>query len=163
MHPSPNILLRGAALLAINLLFLTVWGFAGLGKILSGPPDWFPEKFGGTVLARFPGLTATFWILAIGELFGFLLAAAALLRGDFLVRRPPVMLGMTLVWSLFLFVQLGFGQWLTSEFAGAHQQFMYFCGSLVALGMVAPEVFTRAPLGRELSDPESDAGAASQR
>jgi len=38
-----------------------------------------------------------------------------------------------LVWSLFVFVELGFGQWLTIEFNGAFQQFMYFSGTLLAL------------------------------
>jgi hypothetical protein len=30
-------------------------------------------------------------------------------------------------------VQLGFGQWLTKEFNGAFQQFMYFGGTLMSL------------------------------
>jgi len=43
-------------------------------------------------------------------------------------------LNAMLVLSLFVFVMLGFGQWLTSEFNGAQQQFVYFCGTLIALG-----------------------------
>jgi len=42
------------------------------------------------------------------------------------------------VWSLFVFVQLGFGQWLTADYNGTQQLFMYFCGTLIALGFVAP-------------------------
>jgi hypothetical protein len=84
---------RCGALLAINLLFLMVWGFTGLDKLLNGPPDWFGDKFGRTILARFPGLAASFWLLAVAELLAFLLAALALLRGEFLGRRPP--LGLT--------------------------------------------------------------------
>jgi uncharacterized protein GlcG (DUF336 family) len=42
-----------------------------------------------------------------------------------------------LVWSLFVFVQLGFGQWLTGEFNGTAQLFAYFGGTLVALHYVA--------------------------
>lgn len=138
MNPKLAGLCRAGTLLAINLLFLMVWGFTGLGKVLSGPPAWFPEKFGATLLAKFPGLGATFWILAIGEVLAFGLAAAALGRGEFLGRRSPVLLAAMLVWSLFLFVQLGFGQWLTSEFNGTQQLFMYFCGTLIALGFVQP-------------------------
>jgi hypothetical protein len=41
-----------------------------------------------------------------------------------------------LVWSLFVFIQLGFGQWLTSEFNGAFQLFVYFGVTLVALQLV---------------------------
>src|SRR5687768_17172399 len=97
---------RCGALLAINLLFLMVWGFTGLDKLLSGPPDWFGDKFGQSILARFPGLAASFWLLAAAELLAFLLAALALLRGEFLGRRPLLGLTTMLVWSLFVFIQL---------------------------------------------------------
>ena len=79
-----HLVFRAAALLAINLLFLMVWGFTGVRKLIDGPPSWFPQKFGGTILAKFPGLAGTFWILALGETLAFALAAAALLRGEFL-------------------------------------------------------------------------------
>lgn len=138
--PALTTALRAAALLAINLLFLMIWGFTGIGKIIDGPPAWFPDKFGATILARFPGLTATFWLLAIGEVLAFVLAAGSMVRGEFLGKRPPLLLAAMLVWSLFLFVQLGLGQWLTSEFNATQQLFMYFCGTLIALGFVAPGV-----------------------
>ena len=143
MNPTVTTWLRIAALLAINLLFLMVWGFTGIGKLIDGPPAWFPEKFGATILAKFPGLTATFWLLAIGEVLAFGLAAAALVRGEFLGKRPPALLAAMLVWSLFLFVQLGLGQWLTAEFNGTQQLFMCFCGTLIALGFVAPDIASR--------------------
>lgn len=125
--------IRPAALLAINLLFLMVWGFTGLGKFQTGYPDWFAGKFGSTFLATFPGLKASFWLLAFAELVAFVFAAVALLRLEFRERRPATFLSAMLVWSLFVFVQLGLGQWLTSEFTGTHQLFMYFAGTLVAL------------------------------
>src|SRR5882672_6524288 len=133
MNPNTPLLLRSAALLAINLLFLMVWGFAGIDKLLHGPPSWFDGKFGKTFLADFPGLTATFWMLAISELLAFALAIAALVRIEFLRQRPVVLLYGMLVWSLFVFLQLGFGLWLTRDFNGGFQQFMYFTGTLVAL------------------------------
>ena len=132
--------LRAAALLAINLLFLMVWGFAGIGKVADGMPSWFGDKFGRTLLASFPGLTGAFWWLTISEIFAFAFAAVALLRGEFLERRTPLFLCALLVWSLFVFVQLGFGQWLTADYNGAHQHFVYFCGTLIALGFVAPSM-----------------------
>lgn len=134
--PAFDLWMRRGTLLAINLLFLMVWGVTGLGKLRSGPPAWMTEKFAGTWLASFPGVTVSFWLLAASELAAFALAAAALVRGEFLAGREPRWLTATLVWSLFVFVQLGLGQWLTGEFTGAHQLFMYFCGTLVAL-MVA--------------------------
>lgn len=132
--PSPWI--RRGALLAILLLFLMVWGFAGLGKLQSGVPVWFPDKFGNTILAKFPGLTASFWLLALAELAAFGLAVVALLRGEFLERTPPVWTSWMLMWSLFVFVQLGLGQWLTAEFNGTAQLFAYFAGTLVCLMFV---------------------------
>jgi hypothetical protein len=124
---------RSVALLAVNLLFVMVWGFAGIGKIVSGMPAWFPGKFGKTFLASFPGLTATFWLLALSELLALVLAVCALVRGEFLERKAPRGLAVMLAWSLLVFVQLGFGQWLTNEFTGAFQQFVYFSGTLLAL------------------------------
>jgi hypothetical protein len=97
---------------------------------------WFGEKFGQTILTRFPGLGASFWLLAAAELLGFLLATVALLRGEFLGRRPPLGLTTMLVWSLFVFIQLGFGQWLTAEYNGTFQLFTYFGVTLVALHFV---------------------------
>jgi len=140
MSPIQSRLLRAGALLAIDLLFLMVWGFTGLGKLASGVPPWFGDKFGQTILATFPGLTASFWLLAISEILAFVLSAAALVRGEFLERRPPLFLPVALVWSLFVFVQLGFGQWLTAEYNGTQQLFMYFCGTLLALYFVAPSL-----------------------
>lgn len=140
MNPAAfALLLRRGTLLAINLLFLMVWGVTGLGKLHAGTPSWLAEKFGGTWLAAFPGLRATWWLLAASELAAFALAAFALVRGEFLARREPRWLAATLVWSLFVFVQLGLGQWLTGEFTAAHQLFMYFCGTLVALLAVQRE------------------------
>jgi hypothetical protein len=136
MNLTPSSLPRCGALLAINLLFLMVWGFTGLGKLASGYPAWFPDKFGPTLLAKFPGLTASFWLLAGAEVLAFGLAVVALFRGEFLGRRPPTWLTWLLVWSLFVFVQLGLGQWLTSDFNAAAQLFVYFVGTLVALQFV---------------------------
>jgi hypothetical protein len=141
---------RCGALLAINLLFLMVWGFTGIGKLLAGMPPWFGDKFGQTILARFPGLTASFWLLAIAEMLAFGLAVAALLRGEFLGRRPPIWLTTMLVWSLFVFIQLGFGQWLTAEFNGTFQLFAYFGVTLVALQFVTATAQT--PSGVDTSE-----------
>src|SRR5687768_11248700 len=97
---------RAGALLAMNLLFIIVWGFAGVSKIMNGMPSWFPGKFGKTFLGTFPGLTATFWLLALSELLALALAVVALVRGEFLERKPPAVLPLMLTWSLFVFVQL---------------------------------------------------------
>ena len=133
MNPVPSFIFRSGTLLAINLLFAMVWGFAAISKLTDGMPSWFGGKFGTTFMAKFPGLTATFWILAVSELVACVLAVVALVRLEFVGKRPAVYIGATLVWSLFVFLQLGFGQWLTGEFAGGFQQFMYFSGTLISL------------------------------
>jgi hypothetical protein len=137
MNTSPTKWVRPGALLAINLLFLMVWGFTGIGKFVDGKPSWFADKFGKTMLATFPGLTAAFWSLAIFEMLAFFLALAALARLEFLERRSATILSYMLVWSLFIFVMLGFGQWLTAEYNATQQLFMYFCGTLIALNYLS--------------------------
>jgi len=129
-------IVRAGAVLAINLLFLSIWGFAAISKLMDGIPPWFDGKFGKTFLASFPGLAATFWLLAASELLAFALAVLALVRGEFLERKSAKFIPAMLAWSLFVFVQLGFGQWLTKEFNGAFQQFLYFSGTLLALQFV---------------------------
>ena len=132
----PPSLSRRATLLAINLLYLMVWGFAGVEKITQGKPGWFDEKFRGTFLLEFPGLTLAFWSVAATELLGLVLAVLSIISLEFLERRPLRWLTATCVWSLFIFLQLGFGQWLTSDYGGAYQHFTYFAGTLVALHVV---------------------------
>ena len=124
---------RPAALLAINLLFLMVWGFTGIGKLVSGYPTWFEEVFGKTPLAAVPGLRASFYLLALVEVSAFLLALGALARLEFLGRKPLLLLPAMLVLGLFIFIMLGLGKWLTQEYTGTFQLFTYFCGNLLAL------------------------------
>ena len=125
------VFVRSGPLLAINILFLMIWGFAGIGKLLSGFPDWFPQKFGSTFFVNFPGLQVTFWMLATAELIGFALAVVALVRLEFL--REPLWLARMLAWSLFVFCMLSFGLWLTKDPIGAFQQFCYFSGTVATL------------------------------
>jgi hypothetical protein len=56
--------------------------------------------------------------------------------GEFLERKPAKFLSALLTWSLFVFVQVGFGLWLTKDFSGAFQHFMYFSGTLLSLQFV---------------------------
>ncbi len=120
------------ALLAINLLYLVMWGCAGFDKLRTGVPSWFGDKFGQTFLAKFPGLSATFWLLTLSELAAFLLALAALCRLE-CIRQKPLFLTLMLAWSLIVFTQLSLGLWITSDFNGTPQMFAYFAGTLVAL------------------------------
>lgn len=123
-------------LLAINLLFLLMWSFASLEKVRGGMPSYFHDKFGETFLAKFPGLPATFWMLTASELLALALAVIALLRGEFLGRRSPLWLSLMLVCSLFVFVELALGLWVSKDYNGAVNTFAYFAGTLLALRSV---------------------------
>ena len=125
------VFVRSGPLLAINILFLIVWGFAGIGKVTAGYPEWFPDKFGKTFFATIPGLKATFWMLAVAEVIGFGLAIVALARLEFL--REPLWLARMLAWSLFVFLMTSFGLWLTNDFNGTFQHFCYFSGTVAML------------------------------
>jgi hypothetical protein len=126
MRISANPFIRSGALLAINLLMVMVWGFASTDKLKTGIPAWFEGKFGSTLLARFPGLTATFWTLTASELAALSLAIIALGRAEFARSSKPTWLMAMLVWSLFVFLQLALGQWLTADYNGTFQMFTYF-------------------------------------
>jgi hypothetical protein len=131
---------RSAALLSILLLFLSIWALAGPGKLASGGvPEWFAGKFGGTFLATCPGLWLSYYSIAVGETLAAVLALAALLRLEFLPGRPRCFTVLTIVLSLLLFVQLGFGQRLTGDAAGAASLVFYFGATLVALMFVRSE------------------------
>ncbi len=131
-----NIWIRPAALLSILLLFASTWGLAGIGKLISGMPPWFGETFGKTFLATFPGLTISYYSLAIGETVAFLLALVALVRLEFLPGRSKIITQVMLVISLALFLKLGFGQRLVKEFDSAASLFFYFGVTLLALDFV---------------------------
>lgn len=133
-------------LLAINGLLLMVWGFAGVGKLRDGMPGWFVEKFGPTILGTFPGVKLAFWGLALAEMVAAGIALISGLRLEFLRPAPAVWLEAGVVWSLFVFLALGFGLWLTNDFNGGFQQFVYFCGTLVVLLTVRS--LRRTPAGR---------------
>ena len=128
--------IRPAALLSILLLFASTWGIAGVGKLASGMPPWFGETFGKTFLATFPGLTLSYYSLAIGETVAFLLALVALVRLEFLPNRSTLITQVMLVVSLVLFIKLGFGQRLVKEFDSAANLFFYFGVTLLALDFV---------------------------
>jgi len=123
------------ALLAINLLYLIIWGCAGFDKLRTGVPSWFGDKFGKTFLAQIPGLTATFWLLTASELLAFALSLVALCRLEFFSRKPLFLI-LTLAWSLIVFTQLNLGLWLTSDFNATPQMFAFSAGTLVALSYI---------------------------
>lgn len=112
-------------------------GKAGAGKLASGGvPDWFAEQFGKTFLASRPGLSASFYSIAILVTIAALTAVGSLVSGESIRRRPPSLLYAPLLISLLTFVQLDFGKQLLGDFDGAHDLFMYFASTLEMLAVV---------------------------
>jgi hypothetical protein len=138
MPPPATERLTRAAVYALSALLLAItWGVAAAGKLLSGGvPDWFTEQFGKTFLSSFPGLTASFYSIALLEALAGFAALASLLGGEFLRARAPAFLYAALLLSLLLFVQLNFGKQLLADFDGTHDLFMYFAGALVIFAAV---------------------------
>jgi len=124
-------------LLPIYLLVIITMGFAGVGKLIgNGVPEWFTGAFGATFLAKVPGLTISYYSIALLETACAALAVFSLCKQEFQPKsRKP-----WLKWSLFLtalsFVQLGFGQRLLADHNAAASLFFYFAGTIVMLGYV---------------------------
>lgn len=127
-------LLRTATYLLITLLLIMTWGMGGVFKLLAGGvPEWFSTQFSKTFLATFPGLTISFYSIAVLETVAAVVALGSLLRGEFLKPVRPTLLYGALGLSMLLFVQLSLGKQLVADFAGSHDLFMYFAGTLVML------------------------------
>lgn len=135
MPPIINDRALKALVYAPTAFLLTItWAFPGVGKLASGGvPDWFSEQFGKTFLASFPGLTASYYSIALLESLAGLVALASLLRGEFLRPVRPTFLLAAIFLSLLLFVQLNFGKQLLADYDGTHDLFMYFAAALVML------------------------------
>ncbi|MCG9896121.1 MAG: hypothetical protein MH204_11665, partial [Fimbriimonadaceae bacterium] len=120
--------LGGALLLAITWV-LPAWNKLSGG----GVPGFFQERFGNTILASFPGITVSFYSIAILEAVAGLLALGSVLIGEFLPGRRAPLLKLGALLSLLVFVQLGFGLRLIGDNDGAANLFFYAAGSLVLI------------------------------
>lgn len=127
-------IVRSSVFVLIGILLAFTWGLPGFAKLFgSGVPNWFNEQFGKTFLATFPGMTVSFYSIAVLECIAAVLAAASLLRGEFLPGRSATILKITLLLSMAIFVQLGFGRRLIESHDDAHSLFMYATATLVLL------------------------------
>lgn len=118
----------------IQLLLLITWAFAGLGKFFGGGvPTSFADSFGPTILGKFPGVAVSFYSLAALETIAGILVLVSICLGEFSPKRSKAWLKASIVLSLLLFVQLGFGTRLIGDYAGSASLFFYFAGTLVML------------------------------
>lgn len=130
-------MVRSIVLGLIGLLLVLTWGFGGVAKLMAGGvPEWFSKSFGASLLATFPGLTVSFYSIAVLETLAAVIALGSLLRGEWARDARPTLLYAAVCLSLGLFVQLSFGKQLLGDFAGTHDLYMYFAGTLIMLGVV---------------------------
>ncbi|MBI3549230.1 MAG: hypothetical protein HY078_09340 [Elusimicrobia bacterium] len=124
--------LRNVALLPIQVLGAFTWLIAGGDKLLGGGvPAYFEKMFAGSFIAKFPGIPAAFYQIALLELAAGILFVVSLFRGEFLERRSKSILQWALWLSTGIFVMLGFGMRVISEHKGAADLYFY-AGATVA-------------------------------
>lgn len=137
MRTAPDRLELAGFRLAAALLLGVTWIIPALNKLSAGGvPGGFAERFGGTFLASFPGIPASFYSIALLEAVAGLLAAASIAVGEFRRDQPARLLAAATVLSAFVFVQLGFGLRLIGDNDGAANLFFYTVGAFVILGVL---------------------------
>lgn len=121
---------NNSVVLLVTLLVLLVWGFAAFNKMNEGVPQWFIDLFKNTLLAKMPGLSASFWFVTTIEATGCALALCSLVRLEFLKPRLPL-LRLALLTSIGIFLALEFGTLLAGDLAGQERLFNYFVLNVV--------------------------------
>lgn len=125
----------------------TVFFLGGTEKLFAAggihAPAGIVEQFAGTWMASFPmGGMDFFWgVLGVFELAVFLMLVASLLVGEFLPSHRKSFLEAGLALAIVTFAFLGYGQNLTSNFAGVATQWSYLAGAgvlMILVGMLPP-------------------------
>ena len=118
-------------LIPIYIVEIYTWLMAGGEKILGPVPENFSKAFGGTFLSVFPGLTITYYQIAIMEIFTALLFMASLMRCEFFNGQPRPLLNWGMWLATLNFAMLGFGMRLVGNYQGAADLFFYLGANLV--------------------------------
>lgn len=112
----------------ILLLYFVLGLTTGIHKLTgSFPPDWFREKFSGSLIGWVPGgIELSFGIIIVLELTiaGFFLLA--LIRREFVNNTDKTLSLLGFYASLILFVILFFGSFLVQNYDNGFFDFMYF-------------------------------------
>lgn len=116
------------------LLLCVTWVIPAWNKLSSGGvPGFFTERFGATFLASFPGITVSYYSIALLEALAGLLAVGSLAAGEFLPGKKAPLIKSAALLSILVFIQLGFGLRLTGDNDGAASLFTYSVGAFVLL------------------------------
>jgi hypothetical protein len=134
--------------LAHYIKYLAIYFVLGQTFLLSswekwsgkGLPEWFTKQFEHTFLATIPGLTLSYYLLATMEGIVFILVVVSLFMGDWRpAKAQKNWLKLAIAFGALTFGALGFGQNLTSDFAGAAELFAYFGATLVVWMVVSAD------------------------
>lgn len=99
--------------------------------MVAGMPEWFAKQFGSTWLAQSPfGLTGSFYFIATLETAAFFGFFGSVLRLEWL-RGDPLLLRVSLAFSMLVFLVLAYGSRLTGKFDIAGWNYVYLFGTLV--------------------------------
>lgn len=116
------------------LLLCVTWILPAWNKLSGGGvPSFFAERFGTTFLASFPGLTISFYSIAILEAIAGLLAVGSLVTGEFLPGKKAPLLKAAALLSALVFIQLGFGLRLSGDNDGAANLYGYTIGAFILI------------------------------
>lgn len=119
------------------------FGLAAWLKWSQGVPGWFIKQFEASWLAHAPfGRQGAFYFIATLETLAFFGYLASLLRLEWL-RAEPLLLRISLAFSMFVFLVLAYGSRLTGKFDVAGWNYLYLVGALVTLHLAAKQ----SPLG----------------
>jgi hypothetical protein len=116
---------------ATYLIYGQLWGQSIVDKWeTNGVASWFkdvpPIGFKGTFLDSFPGLTVSWYLIALLETICFAAIIASVLLFEWLPRRHRPMFGLAIGISAVTFAVLAFGQLLQGNTSGSFQLFLYF-------------------------------------
>lgn len=125
--------------IARNLSFLAIYAVYGLTFLLAGGskfkekkvPDWFRNQFESSLMAKFPGISVSYWSIALLEILVPCILVVSLLKMEFAVGANHFFLQIAISLASLIFAMLGFGLRLVGDFQGAANLFFYFTGTLI--------------------------------
>ena len=127
--------------LAIYFVFGQTFLLSSWSKFTGGGvPEFFKKEFEKTFLATFPGLTASYYLIATLEGLVFVLVLVSIFSGDWRPTKAhkdwlKLMMGV----AAGVFGILGFGLNLTDSYSQAAELFAYFGATLVAWLVVSAD------------------------